>query len=167
MKRDVMDLFTQSSAVISACQQYRYRLGRRWGDGPTCGFIMLNPSTANAYVDDPTIGRCIGFAKREKCGGLEVANIFAFRATDPDEMIRSPHPMGPEWREHFDDFLAAVDGPLIAGWGSQKGIDAQVATVRQILREASRMAFLLVRNKDGSPRHPLYVKGDAPLMVMA
>ena len=161
-----MDLFNTSSAVISDCGKYRYRLGRYWGDGPTCGFIMLNPSTANDVDDDPTIGRCTSFAKRELCGGLEVANIYAYRATDPKELALTPFPMGPAWRDHFDAFLAAVDGPLIAGWGAHKGLDAQVATVRQILREAGRIAHCLVRNKDGSPRHPLYVAGDAPLVPL-
>lgn len=162
----MMDLFTRSSAVISACGQYRYRLGRRWGPGPIIGFVMLNPSTANEWEDDPTIGRCTGFGKREGCGGLEVANAFAYRATDPKALADVLFPMGPEWREHFDVFLNAVDGPLIAGWGAHKGIDAQVATVRQIVREAGRVLFRLAVNKDGSPRHPLYVKGDAPLMPL-
>lgn len=159
-------MFTQSSAVISDCGLYRYRLGRRWGDGPTCGWIMLNPSTANEWVDDPTIGRCTSFSKREGCGGLSVANIYAWRATDPKELATIPFPMGPEWRYHFDAFLAEVDGPLIAGWGAHKGIDRQVATVRQIVREAGRTLMRLALSKEGHPRHPLYIKGDAPLVPL-
>ena len=80
------DLFKTSSAVLSECGLYRYRLDRRWADGPTCGFIMLNPSTADAEVDDPTIRRCIGFAKREACGALIVVNIYPLRATKPADL---------------------------------------------------------------------------------
>src|SRR5689334_20041621 len=71
------------SAVLSPCGLYRYRLTRRWGDGPALLFVMLNPSTADATEDDPTIRRCTGFAKREGMPAIEVVNLFAWRATDP------------------------------------------------------------------------------------
>jgi hypothetical protein len=159
-----IDIFSFGGAVISDCGLYRYRLDRRWADGPTCGFIMLNPSTADASLDDPTIGRCIGFAKREGCGGLVVVNLYALRATDPALIHRHPFPVGPEWRAHFDAAISEIDGPLIAGWGAHKGIHAQEDTVRDILSGAKRELLCLVKNKDGSPRHPLYVKGDKSLV---
>lgn len=71
-------------AVISDDGRYRYRLWRTWApELPRMAWIMLNPSTADAEVDDPTIRRCVGFAKREGCGGIEVVNLYAYRSTDP------------------------------------------------------------------------------------
>lgn len=83
-----MDLFTEQSATISECGRYRYRLTRRFADGPCATFVMLNPSTADETIDDPTIRRCRNFAIREGCGGLVVVNLFAYRATDP--RLRTP-----------------------------------------------------------------------------
>ncbi len=159
------DLFLTSGAVISECGQYRYQLTRRWADGPTMVFVMLNPSTADAETDDPTIRRCINFAKREGCGGLLVVNLFAFRATKPEDLARQPFPVGGEWRAHIDAALE-TDGPIVCGWGSHKGIDGQVATFRQIARAAGRTLHCFIKNKDGEPRHPLYVKADQPLVVL-
>jgi len=76
-------------AVISDCGTYRYALARYWGPGPELAFVMLNPSTADASVDDPTIRRCMGFARRENLGGIVVANLFALRATDPSALKAS------------------------------------------------------------------------------
>lgn len=153
-----------NGARISDCGQYRYTLTRYWGDGPMAGFIMLNPSTADAMLDDPTIRRCIGFAKREGCGSLVVVNLYALRSIDPNALARHVLPIGPEWREHFDAAIAHTDGPLIAAWGAQSGIGVQAATAKQAIREAGRVALCLGKTKDGHPRHPLYVKGDAPLV---
>lgn len=161
------ELFRRGDAIISDCGTYRYRLTRQWGDGPTCGFIMLNPSTADADIDDPTIRRCIGFAKREGCGGLVVVNLFALRATDPKELARHPFPVGPDWRHWLEVTLPEIDGPLIAGWGAQKGIEGQEATILTLLAEAGRKVMCLGVTQNGSPRHPLYVKGDAILRALA
>src|SRR6185369_17379869 len=85
------------TAVISKCGKYRYSLRREWigGAGTVC-FIMLNPSTADASVDDPTIRRCIGFAQRWGYQILEVVNLYAYRATRPRDMFAAADPVGPE-----------------------------------------------------------------------
>ena len=156
------DLFKTSSAVLSDCGLYRYRLDRRWGDGPTCGFIMLNPSTADADMDDPTIRRCIGFAKREGYGGIIVVNLYAFRATSPKDMQAAPFPFGPDNHSHLTDIARAAyyaDVPIICAWGANDQGD----TVKAIFREAGVRMVCLGRTKDGSPRHPLYVRADQPL----
>jgi hypothetical protein len=163
LRGDAMsDLFASSSAVMSKCGLYRYRLDRRWGDGPTCGFIMLNPSKADADVDDPTIRRCIGFARREGCGALMVGNLFAFRATNPEVMADAEDPFGPENRHFLMNMVERVDGPLIAAWGSHWMADDAVS---EWVRSAGGSRLLcLGRTKVGAPRHPLYVRADAPLM---
>jgi hypothetical protein len=71
------DLFMRRTAIISECGRYRYRLTREWGDGPLLTFAMLNPSTANAEIDDPTIRRCMSFGRREGASGISVFNLFA------------------------------------------------------------------------------------------
>lgn len=159
------DLFKTSSAVLSKCGLYRYRLDRRWGDGPTCGFIMLNPSTADAELDDPTIRRCIGFAKREGCGGLMVANLFAFRATNPEDMADAEDPDGPENQHFLLNMAERVDGPLIAAWGAHWMADDLPA--RWVRQAFGGRLVCLGKTKGGAPRHPLYVKGDAPLVPFA
>ena len=105
-----MDPFMKSDAVISDCGKYRYRLTRKWGYGRPCGFIMLNPSTADALHDDPTIRRCVGFAKAWGCGALIVVNLFAVRATSPREMMRADDPVGPENKEHVQRAATYVAG---------------------------------------------------------
>jgi hypothetical protein len=85
------------NAVISACGKYRHVLIRQVSsDESTAVFIMLNPSTADAMTDEPTIRRCIGFARCRGCGQLLVLNLFAFRATDPADLKRAADPIGPE-----------------------------------------------------------------------
>lgn len=153
----------RSSAVLSDCGLYRYCLIRQWADGPTCGFIMLNPSTADATLDDPTIRRCIGFAKREGCGGLLVANLFAFRATDPRKMADADDPIGPHADEHLRRIADTVDGPLIAAWGAHWMAGERAEQVKSTF--GNRLMCLGV-TKDGHPRHPLYVKADAPLFPL-
>jgi hypothetical protein len=90
-----------ATAVLSDCGTYRYRLGRRWAEGPVDVWIMLNPSTADATVDDRTIRRCMEFSRRWGAGALVVGNLFALRATDPAELVRHPDPIGPDNDEHL------------------------------------------------------------------
>jgi hypothetical protein len=159
------DLFQNGSAVLSPCGKYRYRLDRKWGDGPTCGFIMLNPSTADAEVDDPTIRRCIGFAKREGCGRLIVVNLYAYRSTQPAALAIVPDPHGgPEADAARHQAITEVDGPLVAAWGAWNAIASPAAAIA--IRYGDRL-LCLGRTKEGHPRHPLYVKGDAPLVRFA
>jgi hypothetical protein len=151
----------KNAALFSPCGAYRYRLSRAWADGPTAAFVMLNPSTADATKDDPTIRRCIGFAKREGCGGLVVVNIFAFRATSPADMRAADDPIGPDNDEHIMDALVDADGPVVAAWGSlgsYRGRDHDVRLLTDV------PLWCLGLTKAGAPRHPLYVKGDAPLL---
>jgi hypothetical protein len=157
------DLFKTGTAILSACGLYRYRLTRRWADRPTCGFIMLNPSTADASQDDPTIRRCIGFAKREHCGALIVVNLFAFRATKPAALLDAADPVGPNADHELLDAIAEVDGPLIAAWGSWAYINPRAADITAMI---GRHCVCLGKTIDGHPRHPLYVKGDAPLIPL-
>lgn len=153
----------KKGAVISPCGTFRYSLTRSWDEGlPVCGFIMLNPSTADAELDDPTIRRCIGFAKREGCGTLIVANLFAFRATDPKELPKAQDPIGPQNDAYIDALLLHASGPVIAGWGANGFARARAKDIAT--RTPPGHLKCLGTSLDGSPRHPLYLPLEAPLI---
>jgi len=152
------------SAVISECGLYRYVL-RREIEQPhevfkPCLFIMLNPSTADAEQDDPTIRRCIAFAKREGCSSLTVVNLFALRATDPSELIGHPDPIGPENDLHIMDQLANhTPGLRIAAWGGK-----HIAVERgEWLMDMASQLHCLGTTQTHEPRHPLYLRSDTEL----
>jgi hypothetical protein len=156
------DLYVRADAVLSTCGLYRYRLTRAWDDGPGCVFIMLNPSTADAWQDDPTIRRCIGFARREGCGFLTVVNLFAFRATSPANMKAAVDPVGPENDAHLRAVLAGEHGPKVAAWGVHGTHGGRAAAFGRAISGVDLLC--LGTTAAGAPRHPLYVRGDAPLV---
>ncbi|HEY9352763.1 MAG TPA: DUF1643 domain-containing protein [Nocardioides sp.] len=147
---------------------YRWSLHREWRDlsdltqGPRwVTFVMLNPSTADGIADDPTIRRCIGFARTWGATGLAVVNLYAFRATSPAELWKAEDPVGrqnDEFLTTFFDMAASYRYPIIAAWGAH----ARPDRVAQVLRipGAERLQALGV-TKSGAPRHPLYLRGDA------
>lgn len=154
----------QSSAKISPCGTYRYLLTRQWNNAPVLPFVMLNPSTANAEEDDPTIRRCIAFAKREKAGGIVVANQFAFRATDPRVLESVLDPFGPENETALAGIGAYAfrhDMPIVCSWGSRGSNDEKFMAPLRIF--AARLVCLGL-TKSEMPRHPLYVRDDQPLV---
>jgi len=135
---------------------YRYELWREWD--PSRGrvhFVMLNPSTADAASDDPTIRRCIGFARTWGFGGIVVTNLFALRSTDPSRLSVHPDPVGPE----NDDYIArAADSARmnVVAWGNLGSLRARSTRAYRLL--GGRTNCLGVTNS-GQPRHPLYVNG--------
>ncbi len=150
------------TALISADGVYRYRLGRAWGNGPLAAFVMLNPSTADGEVDDPTIRRCIGFAKSWGCGSLVVVNLYALRATDPRELLTRPDPIGPENLFHVGAVAQGAD-LLVCAWGAS--IPPADLTHHKAISSALRRqgAYHLGLTKTGHPRHPLYLAASTPL----
>jgi hypothetical protein len=155
----------EDNAVISACGRYRYVLTRQVGPGQrSATFILLNPSTADASNDDPTIRRCIGFARQWGCGRLVVQNLFAFRATDPADLKRAAEPVGTENRAWFERVLEdRGDGPVVCGWGVHGEHMGQDQIVLGWLEVLGVQPLALGVTKDGHPRHPLYVPYSAEL----
>lgn len=150
---DIEDV--ESWAHISKCGRYRYELGRRWSVGPLLDWVMLNPSTADGDTDDPTIRRCIKFAKDWGFNGIRVTNLFAYRATNPDQLKTVDDPFGPD----NNGYLQSWGGPMtICAWGSNelihKHYDGQLWSG---LWDRECAFMCLGYNKDGSPKHPLYV----------
>jgi hypothetical protein len=150
-----------SGAMLSPCRTYRYTLDRTWDASlPVALFIMLNPSTADASEDDPTIRRCRSFATREGCGGLTVVNLFALRSTDPAALTSHPDPVGPDNDTRIALALDRQPAVVIAAWGSHPFARSRA---RQVAAPLARLRCLGT-TKGGDPRHPLYVRGDAPLI---
>mgnify|MGYP002133234169 CR=1 FL=1 len=145
-----------SDATFSPCKVYRYSLTRGFDDGPACNFLMLNPSTATATEDDPTIRRCIGFAKGWGYGVLYVTNLFALRATDPRELYKHAEPVGPD---NDRCILTAATGSqlVVAAWGVHGAHRDRGADVARLIRKAGVKLHCLGTTKDGHPRHPLYL----------
>lgn len=140
--------------IFSPCRTYRYTLWREWigGDG-YCQFVCLNPSTADEVQDDPTVRRCIAYAKAWGFGAFCMTNIFAYRATDPAVMKAQPDPIGPDNDRHLKQ-IADGAGIVVAAWGSHgehMGRGAEVARLIPGLH-------CLHLTKAGHPGHPLYLK---------
>lgn len=186
--------YLNTNAVISACQRYRYRLRREWrlggdlalwnmwtdehgapivdgaghqlGEPLSCVFIMLNPSTADGKEDDPTIRRCVGFAKALRFDRLEVVNLFAHRATDPRQILAmgpQDDPVGYQNEEHVSRALDEA-GMIVCAWGAHGAHLGQDETMlgwieRHNHRDAPVVALGLT--KDGHPRHPLYLPANS------
>lgn len=154
------------TAVLSPDGVYRYRLGRTWDATRVHDlWIMLNPSTADASIDDPTIRRCTGFSRGWGSGGIAVVNLFALRATDPVELGRHPDPIGPANGEAITSAArtaVAEGGRIVCAWGAQpmavtRGRDVVASLVS--VATADRLLALGV-TRSGAPKHPLYVRGD-------
>ena len=162
---------TASSAVISPDGQYRYLLTRDLPEGISWTpprppsytvFLMLNPSTADASVDDPTIRRCKSFARREGSNALVVLNLYGLRSTNPAGLWKSDDPVG----IHNDAYIKEMGEPhkkMICAWGTNARRD-RVEAVVSILEATQTELFCLGTTADGHPRHPLYVRGDTPLI---
>jgi hypothetical protein len=155
------DSTVERGCILSDCGLYRYRLWREWDRSrPTLAFLMLNPSTADHLTDDPTITRCMSRAMTDKFGRLEVANLFPLRATDPTELLSHPDPLG-AMRTADVAVLDAIDRAtmVICAWGSHPAAAERAAEVLQLLRMCGmrNKFFHLGLNKDGSPKHPLYI----------
>lgn len=141
-------------AVISPCGLYRYSL-RRTLDMHGMRqilWVMLNPSTADATQDDPTIRRCIGFSKAWGFAELVVVNLYALRSTDPKTLWSASDPIGPDNDDHIRE-LAECSDMTVCAWGQPGPVKERALHVRGLLPEAHYLKL----NKDGSPSHPLYL----------
>lgn len=151
----MIDEKMERGADISQCGRYRYTLWCSWGPGAWVNFCCLNPSKADAKVNDPSFTRMVNFARSWGFDGLIVTNLFAFRATDPRDMKAADDPVGP-----LND-SALLEASLmakktVAAWGAHgtfKGRDQKVRAMLQSLH-------YLRLTKDGHPGHPLYLPCD-------
>lgn len=160
-----------STAVFSPCERYRYRLTRNLTGGPTptlpagarsVTFCMLNPSTATASADDPTIRRCIGYARAWGYAQLIVVNVYGLRSTDPKGLWKVDDPVGAD----NDAAIARATQEshfVVAAWGKHAPIErvrVVLGTIRDVPHGSAKLRALKL-NKDGSPAHPLYLKSSS------
>lgn len=150
-----------SSAVISECGRYRYKLSRRTSvtqfsdTGKRAVWVMLNPSTADATTNDRTIEAVLDFSARWLCTHVDVVNMYAFRATDPSELWKAADPVGPDNNYWIMDTCYGAD-LIVCAWGG----NAAASRITEVEMMLPRPTWALARNKDGTPKHPLYIRRD-------
>lgn len=152
-------LFETSGANFSECGTYRYRLWRIWDtDARPLVFCMLNPSTADAEQDDPTVARCKERARRGGYGGVIVVNLFALRSTDPKGLYSHPDPIGPHNNAHISN--CCQEGDFICAWGNHGKLHGRDRVVLKLLAAHFVQPMALRVSKGGLPSHPLYLPYD-------
>jgi len=149
-----------TGAIFSPCRRWRYLLWRYWDrDKGICAFIGLNPSTADETQDDPTVRRCIRFAKDWGYGALWMLNAYAFRATDPRVMkAQGGAALGPSNNTYLMQAGLNCD-IVVAAWGAHCPGSRQ-DEIRAMFAGMAKPVYLLGQTKDGCPRHPLYLRAD-------
>ena len=151
------DLFCQTGAFFSECRKYRYSLWRKWDARlGKMMFLMLNPSTADENANDPTVERCQRRAKEIGYGGLVVCNLFAYRATQPEDMKRQADPVGP-LNDQTILHEAKFADMVVCGWGEHGSHLGRSDAVVSLLHGAGVTLHCLRTNRSGQPQHPLYV----------
>lgn len=160
----------EKGALLSPCERYRYRLWRTWNDEhPPLLWIMLNPSTADATRDDATIRVCAARAMRMGYGGIDVVNLFALRATDPQELYRAEHPISDpndpgrnDWE--IRDLLHSRH--VVCAWGAHGRHLNRGEFVLRMIRAAGVIPQALRLTKAGQPCHPLRIPYGQPLVLL-
>lgn len=158
------------TAIISQCETYRYELTRIWDASlPLLSVVMVNPSTADASKNDPTIRKVIEFAKRNGFGGIIVVNLFAFRATDVNELKRAGDPVGPLNMHYLFCAMMRTDTTLVA-WGASAKLPPSLRThwfaLAEMAHAMDRPLYCLGTNMDRHPKHPVMgVPYDTPFQI--
>jgi hypothetical protein len=175
----------ESGAVFDASGSFRYELWRSWDQTKSeIVFIMLNPSTADDTVNDPTIKRCISFAQTWKYGSLRVVNLFAYRATDHRLLLKTRDPVGPD-NDRFIETALRTDGSDLPGsplhgsplpgshktvvlaWGNRGALlERGDQVIALAAKHAKRRLRCFGYTKEGQPCHPLYLPGNSKLVKL-
>lgn len=165
-----MDMFTKRAAVWSpeTPALYRYRLDIIWDPSrPMLVALMLNPSTADEFKNDPTVGRVEKRARSLQLGGAIILNAFAWRDTKPAKMKAAVDPIGPENDRHIRAVLrqgASEGWTFMVGWGNHGSHLGRDAEIRRMFEEVQIQPMCLSINNSGQPQHPLYCADNAPLI---
>ena len=132
-----MSVRADSGAKFSPCRTWRYLLWRTWGDPDRRAmFVGLNPSTADETQDDPTVRRCLGFARAWGFGGLMMTNLFGLRSTDPRGLLAVDDPVGPG--NDAAILAQARRCPLVVlAWGNHGRLDDRDQVLRRKLARVS------------------------------
>ena len=156
------------SAVISPCGKYRYRLDRKIAqEGPVYAFFGINPSTADASIDDATVRKWKGFTTRWGASRFIVSNVFAYRATDVRALAKADDPYGDLIGDYTTDILSEAD-ILVPCWGATEKVPPELRGAFDILADALLSSGKPVKcfgfTKSGDPLHPLMLAYSTPLV---
>jgi hypothetical protein len=158
-----MNHYLENDAVISDCGKYRYLLRRTWDHKkPRALLVMLNPSTADGRQDDATIRSCVRLLSGLGYGSMEVVNVFGYRATKPDELLKVDDPCGPKNEDCVKAAIGRCD-IVIAAWGAWPPAEAASVYIRNAVSAARPAMFCFGRTQSGAPKHPLCIKSGTPL----
>lgn len=150
--------FIKGDAVFSADKKYRYCLSRYWNNQlPEILFIMLNPNKADEILNDPSIRRCIGYAKDWGFGSMSVVNLFARRAPYPDKLFEKRNPVGNE-NDKYILKKASASSIILLAWGNYGSYAKRSEKVLGLLRSSREKLYYLKKTKMGEPGHPLYLR---------
>lgn len=160
--------YTERFAKLSEDGKFRYWLMRHWGPGKSrMTFVMLNPSTADTNADDPTIRKCVGFAQRHGYSGIEVVNLFAYRATDPKELKAAGWQTGGDVNRRMLTSVLVKSGMraehIVCAWGANARNRPEAQHFRDLARRLPVTLHALRTSADGTPHHPLMLPYDCKL----
>jgi hypothetical protein len=161
MSGDLFEIDDRGAELAGDRQQYRRRLWRYWSPDrrPLLAWIMLNPSTADGELDDPTIRVCCGRARRLGYGGIEVANLFQYRATHPHELLTADDPIGPDADRAIEDVARRAEA-IVAAWGgfASSSAESRSREVAELVADRLKRPLLcLGTTAAGAPLHPLRI----------
>jgi len=155
-----IDLTIPKGAIFSDDRQYRYALWRVWNPNrPILGGVGLNSSSANEFKNDPTITRGIVRADRNGFGGFIMTNLFGLVSTDPKALLNNHNAVG-EFADYYIKEMVKLSEIQLCGWGSFKPVSQRAGIVYKMLTNP----FCLGINKDGNPKHPLYIGYDVEMV---
>jgi len=171
----------KGDAKFSPDRKYRYMLSRTWAEGGLfCLFICLNPSTADEVKNDPTITRCVNFARDWGFSSMLFGNLFALRSTDPKALYTEFDPVGPE-NDYWLKKMASAADRIVLAWGEHGRCRNRGLAVLDMVRYPSvfhrsgeykgvpfppRPLYCFAQNKSGQPKHPLYLpRTDEPVLL--
>jgi hypothetical protein len=147
-------------AFIDETGKYRYWLFRRTSNKPKnlVNFILLNPSTADAEYDDPTVKSCKRLASSNGYYGFYITNLFAYRATNPNDLLNTADPIGLENDKYIKKYAKKCNIVVVA-WGNKGTLHGRSQDLLENLKKITEL-YCLDINKSGEPKHPLYIKKD-------
>ncbi len=152
----------KSIARFSDCEKYRYTLTRTWDSSKgKIVFIGLNPSTADEMKNDPTVTRMINFAKSWGYGTISVCNIFAYRATFPEDLKKQQDPVGPETDKWLKSEINSAD-KVVAAWGNHGKFNNRSSEIRKIISNNEIYSFGNTNLLE--PKHVLYLKSSSQII---
>jgi hypothetical protein len=144
-------------AIFSSCKKHRLQLWREWDSNlPKVLFIMLNPSTADDQQDDPTLRRCIDFAKQWGYGGLYVGNLYSLRAVDPKTLLKVSKFSHRDNYKHLVNMVQQCQ-LVVYAWGNYP-IIKKLGIPLNVFNHLEQKLYCIALSKTGTPKHPLYLK---------